>query len=346
MDTRYIITSSPHIRSGENTQKVMFSVLIALMPALIIGCVFFGWRAFIIALLSVGAAVASEVLFNLCLKRKQTVDDLSACITGLLLAMSLPSTVPLWIPVIGSAFAIIVVKQLFGGIGRNIFNPALTARIMLAIAWPKEMTNWVKPFAYDGVSLIANVDLTKIETTVTPLASMKAGTFDFQNLFNLLWGNIGGCIGETSVILLLAGSVFLMIRRVISWETPVAIILSLGILSFIFPASGTPFVYMLSQLLSGGLVLGAFFMATDYATSPVTKWGKFIFGLCIGILTFLLRRFTGYSEGIGYAIVFMNIFAYTFDKHTKPRRYGKGGAFYGKQGTTEPESGKPDEEQN
>ncbi len=346
MDTRYVITSSPHIRSTDNTQKIMISVLIALAPATVLGCVFFGFRALFITLLSVGSAVAAEYLFNLLCKKKQTIGDFSACVTGLLLAISLPSTVPLWIPIIGSIFAIIIVKQIFGGIGRNIFNPALTARIMLAIAWPKEMTNWVKPFSYDGISLISNVDITKIETSVTPLAQMKAGTFDFQDMLQLFWGNIGGCIGETSVILLLLGAAFLFIRKVISWETPVAILAAVGVLSLIFPSTGTPIAYCIAQLASGGLVLGAFFMATDYSTAPVTRRAKFIFGLCIGTLTFLLRRFTGYAEGIGYAIVFMNIFSYTLDRHTKPRRYGKGGAFYGKRKSSESDTAAESEQED
>lgn len=330
MDTRYVITSSPHIRSTINTRKIMMSVLIALMPATVVGCVFFGFRALFIILLSVGSAVLAEALFNIIVKRKQTVGDLSACVTGLLLALSLPSTVPLWIPIVGAFFAIIIVKQLFGGIGKNFLNPALAARVMLSVSWPKEMTNWVKPFATDGVSLIANVDITKIESTVTPLSSMKASTYSFRNIIDLFWGNIGGCIGETSAALLLLGAIYLMFKKVIRWEIPVTFIGSVALLSYLFPTSGTPLYYMLAQIFAGGLFISAFFMATDYSTAPITGRGKFIYGILCGVITFFLRRYSGYPEGVSYAILLMNIFSYTLDKITGPRRYGNGGTFYGR----------------
>lgn len=330
MDYKYVITSSPHIRSNDSIRKIMLSVLIALLPAAIMGCVYFGYRALIIIVLSILSSVGSEYLFNLLMKREQTIGDLSACITGLLLAMSLPSTVPLWLPVIGSIFAIIVVKQLFGGLGNNFLNPALAARVFLAMSWPKEMTNWVEPFSKEGINLIANVDVTTIASTVTPLTSMQALNYSYNNFGELFWGNIGGCIGETSVALLLVGAIFLFVRKVISWEVPATFIGSLAILSYFFPVSGTQFAYMLAQVMSGGLIITAFFMATDYTTTPVTKLGKFIFGLGCGIITFLIRRYAAYPEGVAYAVLFMNVLTVVLDYRTRPRRYGKGGVFYGK----------------
>ncbi len=335
MDYKYVITSSPHIRSNDSIRKIMLSVLVALLPAAVLGCVYFGYRALIILVLGVLSSVVAEYLFNLLMQREQTIGDLSACITGLLLAMSMPSTVPLWMPVIGSFFAIIVVKQLFGGLGNNFLNPALAARVFLAMAWPKEMTNWVKPFSTEGINLIANVDISSIESTVTPLASMQAFNYSYNNFGDLFWGNIGGCIGETSVALLLVGAIFLMIRKIVSWEIPVTFIGSVALLSYLFPLSGTQMTYMLAQVMSGGLIISAFFMATDYTTTPVTKLGKFIFGLGCGIITFLIRRYAAYPEGVAYAILFMNVLTVVLDYRTRPRRYGKGGVFYGKREKTD-----------
>ncbi len=330
MDYKYVITSSPHIRSNDSIWKIMLSVIIALLPAAIMGCVYFGFRAVLVLVLGVLSAVGAEYLYNIMVKREQTLNDLTACVTGLLLSMSLPSTVPLWMPVIGSFFAIIIVKQLFGGLGNNFLNPALAARVFLSMAWPKEMTNWVKPFSNEGISLIANVDLSEIASTVTPLTSMQALNYSYNNLIDLFWGNIGGCIGETSTALLLIGGAYLFIRKIISWEIPVSFLGAVAVLSYFFPNSGTPTTYMLAQLMSGGLVMCALFMATDYTTTPVTKSGKFIFGVGCGVITFLLRRFTGYPEGVSYAILFMNVLTVVLDYRTRPRRYGKGGVFYGK----------------
>lgn len=334
MDYKYVITSSPHIRSNDSIRKVMFSVLLALMPATIMGCVLFGFRALIIVLLSVGSAIGAEYLFNLIMGREQTINDLSACVTGLLIALSVPSTIPIWMPIIGSFFAIIVVKQLFGGLGNNFLNPALAARVFLSMAWPKEMTVWVKPFSEEGISLFGNVDISQIASTVTPLTSMQSLNYTFTNFNDLLWGNIGGCIGETSTVLLLIGGAYLLIRKVISWEIPVTFIGALAILSYIFPTSGTPVTYMLAQVLSGGLIISAFFMATDYSTTPITRLGKFIFGLGCGVITFLMRKYSAYPEGVTYAILFMNLLTVVLDYRTRPRRFGKGGVFYGKRENT------------
>lgn len=330
MENKLIITSSPHIRSNETVTSIMLSVIIALIPAAIYSVVIFGFRALIIICISVMSSILAEALFNACIKKKQTIGDLSAALSGLLLAFTLPPTVPLWIPVFGAFFAMIIVKGLFGGLGSNFMNPALAARAFLFISWPEHMTTWLKPFEFENVPLFKNIDYTTIITSATPLNQLKDLEFSFSNLLNLFWGNVGGCIGETSAVLLILGGLYLMIRKVISWQIPVYFIATVGILSYIFPTTGTPWEYTLAQILSGGLILGAVFMATDYSSSPVTKRGRILFAIGCGFITFIIRRFSGYPEGVSFSILIMNSFTWMLDKKTKPRRFGKGGAFYGK----------------
>ncbi len=328
MDGKFLITSSPHVRSNDTTQSIMLSVLIALTPALIFSGFLFGWRAIIISLLCVGSSVLAEALFNICCKKRQTINDLSAAVSGLLLALTLPVTVPLWIPIVGAFFAMIVVKGVFGGLGSNFMNPALAARAFLFVAWPVHMTTWLKPFEYDGVPVLLNVNVDQIVTSATPLQSLRNLEYSFTNLNDLFWGNIAGCIGETSAILLLIGGIYLLVRKVITWHIPVFYIGTVGILAYLFPTAGTPAQYAAAQILSGGLLLGAIFMATDYASSPTTPKGRIVYAIGCGLLTFMFRRFSNYPEGVSFAILLMNTLSWAIDGVTKPRRFGKGGAFY------------------
>ncbi len=330
MDGKFLITSSPHIRSNDTTQSIMLSVLIALTPAVVFSGFLFGWRAIIITLLCVGSSILAEALFNICCKKRQTINDLSAAVSGLLLALTLPVTVPLWIPIVGAFFAMIVVKGVFGGLGSNFMNPALAARAFLFIAWPVHMTTWLKPFEYDGVPVLLNVNVDQIVTSATPLQSLRNLEYSFTNLSDLFWGNIAGCIGETSAVLLLIGGIYLLVRKVITWHIPVFYIGTVGILAYLFPTSGTPTQYATAQILGGGLLLGAIYMATDYASSPTTKKGRIVYAIGCGLLTFMFRRFSNYPEGVSFAILLMNTLAWAIDGITKPRRFGKGGAFYGR----------------
>lgn len=329
MEGKLLITPSPHIRAKENTRSIMLSVLISLAPVVVFSAVLFGLRALVIIVVSVGSSVLAEFLFNLCCKKEQTIRDLSAVVSGLLLALTLPVTVPVWIPVVGGSFAMIVVKGVFGGLGNNFMNPALAARAFLFIAWPVHMTTWLKPFAYKGLPIFLNINADQIITSATPMTMVKNLEYTFSNLSDLFWGNVGGSLGETSAILLLAGGIFLLVRRVISWQIPTFYIGTVAILSYLFPPTGTPLQYMLVQVLGGGLLLGAIFMATDYSSSPTTSRGRALYAVGCGLLTVLFRRFSGYPEGVSFAILLMNVLAWTIDGITRPRRFGKGGAFYG-----------------
>lgn len=340
MDGKFLITSSPHIRSNDSTQSIMLSMIIALSPVVVFSGFLFGWRAILVTLISVGASVLAEALFNICCKKRQTIHDLSAAVSGLLLALTLPSTVPLWIPIVGAFFAMIVVKGVFGGLGSNFMNPALAARAFLFIAWPVHMTTWLKPFEYDGVPVFLNVNYDQIVTSATPLQSLRDLEYSFTNLSDLFWGNIAGCIGETSAVLLLIGGIYLLVRKVITWHIPVFYVGTVGILSYLFPTSGTPSQYAIAQMISGGLLLGAIFMATDYASSPTTKRGRILYAIGCGLLTFIFRRYSNYPEGVSFAILLMNTLAWAIDGMTKPRRFGKGGAFYGRREENEPEENK------
>ena len=310
------LAPSPHVRRGVTTRRLMVDVLLALAPAAVFGVVAFGWRAAVILLLATGAAILAEYLTEKLLHRPVTVSDCSAAVTGLLLGMNLPSTVPFHVPVVGSVFAIVVVKQLFGGIGKNIMNPALAARVFLMLAWTAKMTKFVPAFAWmDGTDAVASA---------TPLASLKNGASGGA-VIDLFLGKCGGCIGEVSALCLLLGGVYLLVRRVIAWQIPAAMLGTVALLTLIFPRGDMGGVQsMASSLFSGGLMLGAIFMATDYVTSPVTAWGRVIYGAGCGALVVFLRYFSGYPEGVSFAILIMNALVWYIELLTKPRVYGKG----------------------
>lgn len=309
------VSPSPHVRRGVTTQGLMRDVLIALAPAAVFGIVAFGWRAAVILLLAVGAAVGAEYLTQRLLHRPVTVSDLSAAVTGLLLGMNLPSTVPFYVPIVGSVFAIVVVKQIFGGIGKNVMNPALAARVFLMLAWTGTMTRFVPAFSW-----LSSADAV---ASATPLASLKTGVSSVS-VADLFLGNCGGCIGEISALCLLIGGVYLLIRRVIAWQIPVAFLGTVALLTLLFPrGDANALTFMASSLFSGGLMLGAFFMATDYVTSPVTPWGRVIYGVGCGALVVFLRYFSGYPEGVSFAILIMNALVWYIEQLTKPRVYGK-----------------------
>ena len=310
------VSPSPHERRRTVTSTLMIEVLVALTPACIWGMYVFGLRAALVLLTCVVSSVLFELITQLLLRRTVTIADCSAAVTGLLLGMNLSPTVPLYVPIVGSAFAIIVVKQIFGGIGKNVMNPALAARVFLMLAWTGDMT--VFPAAYDRVALGADA-----VASATPLVGLKTGVMT-ESIADLFFGRVGGCIGEISVLMLLIGGVYLLIRKVITWHIPVAFLGTVALLTFLFPQGDLPrLTFMLASLCSGGVVLGAFFMATDYVTSPVTPVGRLIFGVGCGALVVFLRYFSGYNEGVSFAILIMNALVWYLDMATKPRVYGK-----------------------
>ena len=304
------LSSSPHIQTNENVTTVMRDVIIALLPATIAAIYYFRFGAIINILVAVLGAVAAEYLIQKLMKKPITIKDYSAAVTGLLLAFNVPSTLPWWMTLIGSVFAIAVVKQLFGGLGHNFINPALAARAVLLASWPVEMTSWVTTGA-DAVS------------TATPLAVIKgveAGATS-ASMFDLLIGNVGGCIGETSAILLIIGGIYLIYRGVITYVIPTYYIGTVAVLTFIF--SGFNISMISYNILAGGLILGAFFMATDYTTSPVSKKGQIIYAIGCGLLTAVIRYYGGYPEGVSYSILLMNVATPLIDKYISPRVFGE-----------------------
>jgi Na+-translocating ferredoxin:NAD+ oxidoreductase subunit D len=306
MAEMYTVSSSPHIREKSTVQTMMMDVLIALLPATFAGIYFFKFRALLVILISVLSCVGFEYLWQRFTKQKITIFDLSAAVTGLLLAFNLPASIPLWVPVIGSAFAIIIVKQFFGGVGQNIMNPALAGRAFLLASWPVQMTTWT----VDGVS------------AATALGVLKEGTGTLPSLFNVFVGNVGGCIGETSALALLLGGAYLLYKRIISWHIPVVYIATVFVLTLVLGRNGFMTGNALYEILAGGLMLGAFFMATDYTTSPITRKGQIIFAVGCGILTSVIRIYGGYPEGVSYSILFMNLLVPLIDKYTNPRVFG------------------------
>ena len=308
------ISSSPHVHSPVTTQTIMRDVLIALAPALLGSIYFFGLRALLVTLISVAACVFFEWGYDKLTKNPSKVYDLSAAVTGVLLAFVCPVTIPIWCIIIGDFFAIIVVKAIFGGIGRNIVNPALAARAFM-FSWPALMTNWVAP----GLQNMVKVDAA---TSATPLAQMGQGLLPEASLMDMFIGNIGGCIGETSALLLLIGLVYLLIRKIIKLHIPVAFIGTVAVLTFLFPQGNDRLPWMAAQVLSGGLLLGAIFMATDYVTSPVTKLGQVVYGIGCGVLTVVIRYFGGYPEGVSYAILIMNLCVVLLDRIGRPKKFG------------------------
>lgn len=298
------LSVSSHIHSGRSTTKIMLDVIIALLPTTIAGCIIFGLRSLAVIALCIASCVLSEFLFNLIIKKKQTVCDLSAVVTGLLLALNLPASIPLWQAVIGSIFAIIIVKCIFGGIGKNLVNPAITARVFMLVSFGA-MTTAAFPVA-DTVS------------SATPLVNMASG--NNPSVLDLLLGNHGGAIGEVCAIALLAGGVYLIVRKVITWHIPVAFIGATYLFSFLL--GGFDAYAALLQVLAGGLLIGAIFMATDYVTSPSTAWGKIIFGVGAAFLTVVIRFWANYPEGVSFAILLMNILTPYIDGWTKRRLFG------------------------
>lgn len=317
MENKFFVTSSPHIRSNFTTQSIMRDVVIALIPAALYGVYLFGIRAATILAISIVSAVLTEIGCQKLRKREITVHDYSAVVTGLLLGMNLSPAVPYWLPAVGSVFAIAIVKQAFGGLGHNFINPALAARAFLMASWPVNMTTWVAPFQNYGADMV---------THATPLAIMKAGekaTEVLPSMTDIFLGNVGGCIGETSAILLLIGGIYLVYRGVIGIKMPLIIIVTTAVLSFLFSGMNVELTAM--HVLSGGLFLGAIFMATDYASSPMNPKAQIIYALGIGILIAVIRFYGGYPEGASYSILIMNVAAPLIDKYARPRVFGTGG---------------------
>ena len=317
---KLIASSSPHIRSNENTRSIMLDVIIAMLPALVWAIYNFGFKALLSVVVSIVACLFWEWLYRKLLKKPQAIGDLSAVVTGMLLAFVCPPELPWWALIIGAFFSIVVVKQLYGGIGCNFLNPALAGRAILLASYATAMTTWTLP--------TSKVDT--VVSTATPLAIMKEGTVEkFTELTanysvgDMFIGRVGGSLGEVSALALLLGFVWLLIRKVISWHTPVAFIGTVAILTLISAPAGIDNVqYMLYNVFGGGLMLGAIFMATDYATSPVTKPGQLIFGIGCGLITCFIRRFGSYPEGVCYSILIMNCTTWLLDKYIRPTIYG------------------------
>jgi len=300
---RLFVNSSPHLKSMRTTRGIMFDVIIALIPAVIFSIYFFSFMAALIVVVSAATAVVFEFLYNLLAKKKQTVGNLSAVVTGILLALNLPPVKSsLWIAAVGTFVAIVIVKMLFGGIGKNIFNPAIAARVFLTVSFAGQMTDWVAPGA-DAIS------------TATPLALIQNGTI--TGYLDLFLGNIGGSLGETSALALLIGLIWLLSRKVITWHIPVSFVGTVALLSFVMGHDP------LFHVLSGGLLLGAIFMATDYVSSPTTWIGKLIFGFGCGLITIMIRLFGNLPEGVSFSILFMNALVPLIDRYTVPKSFGE-----------------------
>ncbi len=306
------VASSPHIRGDFRSSRLMLDVVIALIPTLVAGTIVLGLRALLVAAVSMAAAVAAEWLWSFLGKKRNTLPDCSALVTGLLFALTLPHTVPLWVAAVGSAFAIVVVKLLCGGLGQNIFNPALAARAFVMLLWPAAITRYA---GVDGA------------TAATPLHHMVMPALPEESVLDVFLGNCPGSIGELSALALLMGGAYLVLRKVISIRIPAAYIGTVAVLTLVFHKTDNGLVWMLYQLFSGGLLLGAIFMATDYATSPVTARGQILYGIGCGVLTVIFRYFGIFPEGVTYAILLMNACVWTIDRYTPPRRFGtvKGG---------------------
>ena len=315
------ISSSPHAHTSNTTQTIMRDVLIALAPALLGSVYFFGLRALALTLVSVLACFLFEKLWCRLTKQNDKTYDLSACVTGVLLAFVCPPTIAYWQLILGDLFAIIVVKMLFGGIGKNMFNPALAARAFL-FSWPAAMSTWVKVGWENQAGLLSTADAV---TAATPLAAMHRYEMPADSTLDMFLGNVGGCIGETSALLLLVGLVYLLVRKVISIRIPAFYIGTVAVLSFLFPMGNDRLSWMAAQVFGGGLMLGAIFMATDYVTSPITKLGQIIYAIGCGVLTVVIRYFGGYNEGVSYAILVMNACVVLLDRLGRPTKFGAPG---------------------
>ena len=309
---KLIVSSAPHIRTKKDTPGVMLDVIIALLPTLIAGVVIFGLRALLVVATCVLASVVSEFLFNIIVKKNQTIFDLSAIVTGIILGLNLRADAPVWQCIVGSVFAIIVVKCLFGGLGQNFANPAVTARVFLLICFSNTLAGGARPIISSNPDLVAGA---------TPLAVIAEGG-ELPALKDMFLGLRGGAIGEACILALVLGFIYLVARGVINFEIPVIMVGSVFVLSLLVGGDATVALY---QILSGGLVFGAVFMATDYVTTPITRTGKMIFALGCGLITFLIRQYGGYPEGVSFAILFMNILTPYIESWTKPRALGKRG---------------------
>lgn len=312
---RLIVSPSPHDENYTKTSDIMLNVCIALLPALIAGCIFFGIRAAVVTAVCVISAVVSEYICRRLMKRDNTIKDLSAVVTGIILAFNLPVSIPLWMAALGSFIAIVIVKQLFGGLGQNFANPAVTARIALMVSFPTAMTNWVLPFEWknDADAITGATPLVLRDMTPEKLAEINQ---EIPSCLDLFLGNTGGCIGETSALALLVGGLYLIARKIINPAAPVAFIGSLALISLI--AGENP----LYEILAGGVFLGAFFMITDYATTPITTKGKIVFGIGCGIITFVIRHYASLPEGVSFSILLMNILTPYIEQHTRPKVFG------------------------
>ena len=315
---KLIVSSSPHIHERETISSIMSDVIIALVPAALMGVYTFGYRAAVVILTAVAACVTTEFFYEKLTKRRITIGDMSAVVTGLLLGLNLPVTIPLYMTVIGSVFAIAVVKQLYGGLGKNFMNPALAARGFMLLAWAGAMTSFTNPGAGYGADAISQA---------TPLAILK-GTSEgaMPSLRDAFFGLKAGTIGETSGVMLLLGGAYLLIKRVIRWHIPVFYIASFAILTYIFGTNntiGSQLYYTALSVCCGGLFLGAVFMATDYVTTPTTTKGQIIFAVGCGVLTFVIRKFGGYPEGVSFSIILMNIASPLIDRYTRRRAFGE-----------------------
>ncbi|PHO08176.1 NADH:ubiquinone oxidoreductase [Thermoanaerobacterium thermosaccharolyticum] len=309
MENKLYVTSSPHFRSEDSVERIMLDVVIALMPALIAGIIIFGIRVLFITVLCIIFSVATEAVIQILTHKEVTINDFSAVVTGILLAFNLPVSIPWWIAAIGSIFAIAIVKQVFGGLGHNFMNPALAARAFLLASWPVPMSR----FTVDGI------------TSATPLAIIKGteSSCELPSLFNMFIGLRGGTIGEVSIFALLIGAVYLLIRKVITLRIPLSYILTVAVLTWVLGKNGLFTGDPLYHIMAGGLILGAFFMATDYVTSPVTPKGQIIFGIGCGIFTSIIRLYGGYPEGVSYSILLMNIATPLIDRYTTPKVFGE-----------------------
>ena len=323
MEQMLNVSSNPHVRDKMTTGRIMQLVVLALLPTTLFGIWNFGFRAFLVVLVTVASSVFFEWLYDRLMHKKNTVTDFSAAVTGLLLALNMPPQIPLWMPVLGSAFAIIVVKQLFGGLGQNFMNPALAARCFLMISFTGKMTE----FAVDKLSGYHCIDTV---TGATALAELKNSGFtaDSISVKNLFIGNIHGTIGETSALAILIGAVILLAFKVIDLKIPLTYIGSFAVFVIFYmlgTGKGFDVNYLFSHLFGGGLMLGAWFMATDYVTTPITPKGQLIYGCCLGVVTAIFRLFGGSAEGVSYAIIFCNLLVPLIEKVTKPVAFGKGG---------------------
>jgi len=312
------ISCSPHVHSRTTTRTIMRDVILALTPALIGSVYFFGLRALVVTLISVAACVFFEWGWCKMMKQHSKIYDLSAVVTGILLAFVCPVTIPYWMIVIGDLFAIVLVKMLFGGIGKNVVNPALAGRAFL-FSWPAAMSTWVKVGWNNAAGIVSTADAV---TGATPMANLHQGLLPEESLLDMFLGNVGGSMGETSAALLLVGFVYLLLRKIISLRIPVAYLGTVAVLALLFPMGNDRITWMTAQLCGGGLMLGAIFMATDYVTSPVTKLGQVVYGIGCGVLTVMIRYFGSYNEGVSYAILVMNCCVVLLDRIGRPTKFG------------------------